>query len=52
MVKRLRFDGDGETATVGVPLGLFVGVPLGLFAVFAPLGLFAGGDGDGETATV
>ena len=40
-VKRLRFDGDGGTATVGVPLGLFVGVPLGLFAVFAPLGLFA-----------
>ena len=35
MVKRLRFDGDGETATVGVPLGLLVGVPLGLFAVFA-----------------
>ena len=30
MVKRLRFDGDGETATVGVPLGLLVGVPLGL----------------------
>ena len=35
MVKRLRFDGDGEAATVGVPLGLLVGVPLGLFAVFA-----------------